>query len=202
MSLERKKQSRLKGPGECAKWRRQSANCTKASSKCHRGLLYPHIAQVFPPKQRALFYTWIHFIQQLAVFFKHIFTARSTTGLLCALPLTDSGCSHASRQSAPILFLCCDWECFNLETFSILGYIWSCEWCRRIKSGKDWRKQSSHDIWGFWRVLRAPWRERREWEGRGHKIQLLQCGVFNTFYVFVLWNMDGLVCCWFLGELS
>lgn len=104
MSLERKKQSRLKGPGECAKWRRQSANCTKASSKCHRGLLYPHIAQVFPPKQRALFYTWIHFIQQLAVFFKHIFTARSTTGLLCALPLTDSGCSHASRQSAPILF--------------------------------------------------------------------------------------------------
>lgn len=99
-------------------------------------------------------------------------------------------------------FLCCDWECFNLETFSILGYIWSCEWCRRIKSGKDWRKQSSHDIWGFWRVLRAPWRERREWEGRGHKIQLLQCGVFNTFYVFVLWNMDGLVCCWFLGELS
>lgn len=191
MSLERKKQSRLKGPGECAKWRRQSAKCTKAVSKCHRGLLYPHIAQVFCPKQRALFYTWIHFIQQLAVFLQTYFHSKVHNRFIVCAP------SHGFRLLSCVTTVCsvCDWECFNLETFSMLGYIWSCERCRRIKSGRDWRKQSSHDIWGFWRVLRAPWRERREWEGRGHKIQLLECGVFNTFYVFVLWNMDGLVCC-------
>lgn len=29
------------------------------------------------------------------------------------------------------------WERFNLETFTVLGYIWSCERCRRIKSSGD-----------------------------------------------------------------
>lgn len=51
MSLERKKQSRLKGLGvKCAKWRRQSATLTKGASNCHRELLYTHIAEVFTQK--------------------------------------------------------------------------------------------------------------------------------------------------------
>lgn len=51
MSLERKKQSRLKGLRvKCAKWRRQSATLTKGASNCHRELLYTHIAEVFTQK--------------------------------------------------------------------------------------------------------------------------------------------------------
>lgn len=71
---------------------------TPKRNSCHRGLLYPHIAQVCA-QQRALFYTWIHFIQQLAVFIKHIFTARLTTGLLCSSRLPGS---DFMRQNACI----------------------------------------------------------------------------------------------------
>lgn len=108
-----------------------------------QGTFVPSHCWSFSPKQRALFYTWIHFIQQLAVFFKHIFTARLTTDLLCALLLTDSKCSHAPKQFDPAPFFFFQWERFNLETFTVLGYIWSCERCRRIKSGGD-RERKAH----------------------------------------------------------
>lgn len=76
---------------------------TPKRNSCHRGLLYPHIAQVCA-QQRALFYTWIHFIQQLAVFIKHIFTARLTTGLLCssrlAVSLHQTLCAKTTGSSA------------------------------------------------------------------------------------------------------
>lgn len=106
---------------------------TPKRNSCHRGLLYPHIAQVCA-QQRALFYTWIHFILQLAVFIKHIFTARLTTGLLCSprLPASDF-----MRQNAWI-FCFFHWERFNPEG-----------WLRfkvryRVAS---WREKSK--MWGF-----------------------------------------------------
>lgn len=92
---------------------------TPKRNSCHMGLLYPHIAQVCA-QQRALFYTWIHFIQQLAVFIKHIFTARLTTGLLCSprLPVSDF-----MRQNAWIV-------CFFLSGNVLIlkvGYALKCE---------------------------------------------------------------------------
>lgn len=84
------------------------------------------------------------------------------------------------------------WERFNLETFTVLGYIWSCERRRRIKKKKQrrLRKKGSQDIWSVWRVFRAPWREKRERAGRGHKIQLLGCAVLTLFMClsFEIWR--------------
>lgn len=79
---------------------------TPKRNSCHRGLLYPHIAQLCV-QQRALFYTWIHFIHQLAVFIKHIFTARLTTGLLCSprLPASDFMRQNANVLTGNVLIL-------------------------------------------------------------------------------------------------
>lgn len=153
-----------------------------------QGTFVPSHCSSFSPKQRALFYTWIHFIQQLAVFFKHIFTARLTTGLLCAL-LPDSHHSHApTHKFAPVFVLFFfvlfffSRERFNLQSFIGLGFIWSCERCGRIKKQHRTREEKgSQDFWRAWRVFGAPWREKRERAGRGQKIQLLDCAVLTLF---------------------
>lgn len=109
-----------------------------------QGTFVPSHCSSFSPKQRALFYTWIHFIQQLAVFFKHIFTARLTTGLLCAL-LPDSHRSHAPTQFCSGFFLNLFFrERFNLQTFIGPGFIWSCERCRGIKKQHRTRREKAH----------------------------------------------------------
>lgn len=52
------------------------------------------------------------------------------------------------------------------------------------KNKKQWRsrgKKAHKTSEAFWRVFRAPWREKRERAGRGHKIQLLDCAVLTLF---------------------
>lgn len=73
-------------------------NSTKAAGKCHRGTFVPsHCSSFFPPKQRALFYTWIHFIQQLAVSSSsNIFSQQGPQQVYCVR--TDSNRSHAQQQ--------------------------------------------------------------------------------------------------------
>lgn len=157
-----------------------------------QGTFVPSHCSSFSPKQRALFYTWIHFIQQLAVFFKHIFTARLTTGLLCAL-LPDSHHSHAPTQFAPDFFLILFFrERFNLESFIGLGFIWSCERCRRIKSsierGGKRLTRLLKGLESFWSTMERKARA----SGTGAENPITWLCSFNTFYVSFFWNIHRL----------
>lgn len=56
------------------------------------------------------------------------------------------------------------------------------EWKAAVIKGE----KGSQDFWRVWRVFRAPWREKRERAGRGHKIQLLDCAVLTLFFFMCL----------------
>lgn len=153
-----------------------------------QGTFVPSHCSSFSPKQRALFYTWIHFIQQLAVFFKHIFTARLTTGLLCALLATLMR-QHSLLRLFLILFFR---ERCNLETFIGLGFIWSCERCRRIKSsierGGKRLTRLLKGLESFWSTMERKART----SGTGAENPITWLCSFNTFYVSFFWNIRRL----------
>lgn len=98
-------------------------NSTKAAGKCHRGTFVPsHCSSFFPLKQRALFYTWIHFIQQLAVSSSsNIF---SQQGPLCAHRFKPLSC--ATTGFLFLLFLCVTENVFIWKLSTCSMYIWSC----------------------------------------------------------------------------
>lgn len=72
-------------------------------------------------------------------------------------------------------------ERFNPETFIGLGFIWSCERCRRIKSSIERGGKRLTRLLKGLESFGAPWREKRERAGRGQKIPLLDCAVLTLF---------------------
>lgn len=86
-------------------------NSTKAAGKCHRGTFVPSHCSSFPPQTKGiiLYLNTFHTTIGCFFFFKHIFTARSTTGLLSAHRFQPLSC--ATTVFLLILF------CVPLKTF-------------------------------------------------------------------------------------
>lgn len=160
-----------------------------------QGTFVPSHCSSFSPQTKGIILYLNTFHTTIGCFLQTYFHSKVNNRFIVCAP------SHRFKLLSCAKTVCSDsffhWERFNLESFTVLGYIWSCEQCRRIKKQRRLWKKGSQDIWSVWRVFRAPWREKRERAGRGHKIQLLDCAVFNTFYVFLLWNMEGRLCCFF-----
>lgn len=143
-----------------------------------QGTFVPSHCSSFYPQTKGIILYLNTFHTTIGCFLQTYFHSKVNNRFIVCAPHWFKLLSYAPKQLAPILF---HWERFNLETFTVLGYIWSCERCRRIKSSGERGGKGSPDFWSVWRVFRAPWREKRERAGRGHKIQLLDCAVLTLF---------------------
>lgn len=161
-----------------------------------QGTFVPSHCSSFYPQTKGIILYLNTFHTTIGCFLQTYFHSKVNNRFIVCAPHRLKLLSCANTVCSDSFF--CHWERFNLETFTVL-WIYLILWAMsKNKKQRRLRKKSSQDIWSVWRVFRAPWREKRERAGRGHKIQLLHCAVFNTFYVFVLWNMEGLVCrCFF-----
>lgn len=145
-----------------------------------QGTFVPSHCSSFFPQTKGIILYLNTFHTTIGCFLQTYFHSKVNNRFIVCAPSHRFTLLSCAKTVCPDSFF--HWGRFNLESFTKPGYIWSCGQCQRIKKKQRrlWKEKLTRHLRHL-ESFRAPWRERRERAGRGHKIQLLECAVPNTF---------------------
>lgn len=154
-----------------------------------------HCSSFFPPNKGHYFILeYISYNNWL--FSSNIFSQQGPQQVYCVRSLSPRftllSCATTLCSDSSLFFV--TEKRFNLETFAMLGYIWSCERCGRIKKQ---RRPKKAGLARHLKLLESFWEHHGEKGASerdgGIKSYYLSVEFLTLFYAFVLWNMEGLV---------
>lgn len=162
-----------------------------------QGTFVPSHCSSFSPQTKGIILYLNTFHTTIGCFLQTYFHSKVNNRFIVCAPHRFKPLSCAKTLCSDVFYS--HWERFNLETFIVFGYIWSCERRGRIKKKKEKKKQRrsrkerlTRHLKRFGEFSEHHGEKSASERGQGHKIQLLDCAVLTLFYVFVLWNMEPL----------